>query len=230
MNEAGQLIRAFEEHTFDVEIASIVGRAENRRRRRRAISAAAGSALVITGIVVGVIATTSSPVQAYWSPIPATPADTQLTERAAELCRSQWGDLNPSPPPLLMVDQRADAAFALFGGRSTGANGPRSVISTCTLIRDNGQWSAPPPDELPFQAFTMAGEIGEEDAAKLVIDQSDGVRVEASLVDGYFHFWWPDTDSFPGGTFRILDAEGNVLQSHPVGTARPSEGRPPTTR
>lgn len=218
MNPTEEIVRGFDAYQLDVDLTSILQQADRRRKRRNTTVGALAGSLLVAVIAIGVMAP-SPEAQALWSPIPVTP-DVDLTADAADLCASGRPAELPPLPPLRLIDQRGDAALAVFTERGSDANGPTASISTCTLIRSDGQWTA--PDELPFQAHTMAGTVDMQEAAKVVIDQNDGVRVEGTFEDGFFHFWWPETESFPGGTMLVLDDAGNVISSREIPT-RPQD-------
>jgi hypothetical protein len=199
---------AFESVRFDHELDDILHKAQKVRQRRTGfrVASVAGSLLVVLAIAVFVRVPEAS---AYWAAIPSTP-EPALVAAAPKLCEMQ---LQVDLPPLVLVDQRADAARAVFGVNTDSS----SSMHLCTLIREGETWSAPPIDDLPIPGYTMIGAVFDPDVVKVVIDQIDGIRVEAALSDGFFHFWWPDQESFPGGTQRFLNAEGGEeLDSYEV--------------
>jgi hypothetical protein len=221
MKSIEEVIRdGFEPLHLDTDLASITNRNEGSAARRKPL------ALLVSGVaVIGVIGavlfvTLRAPsAEAMWAPVPSSP-DQELVASASDLCSAVFpADVLPLPP-LVLIDQRANAARAVFG--ETGETFQR--FSTCTLIKTDGTWTAPALDALPFEAKTIAGAIDnaeyDADVAAVVIDQADGVRVQAALADGFFHFWWISPDDFPGGTMRFLDADGRVLDSAEI-PARP---------
>ncbi|MGF1617009.1 MAG: hypothetical protein ACFCU2_04275 [Acidimicrobiia bacterium] len=199
---------AFESLEFELEIDTIVERAVARRKRVRTLqSTIVGSVLI--GVIAMAFLARSPEALAYWDPVPSTPDDV-LLEAAPDLCAAQLESVGPLMP-LLLVDQRANAARAVFGERGSDANGPVVGFSICSLVKADGQWTAPQTEDLPFSASTFAGVTDEPNAAKVILYQSDGTQVEAAMKDGFYHFWWIDPESYEGGRVEVLDSEGNVL-------------------
>ena len=208
MNTTEEAVRvAFETVQFEPNVDDIVRRARKGERRKIGfrIASVAASLVIVTAVALLVRTPEAS---AYWAAVPS-PADAALVEAAPELCETQ---LQTELPPVVIVDQRADAARVVFGQDVEGT----SSMYSCTLIRTNGTWEAPPVDELPFPVHQVMGGILGPDVAKVVIDQTDGIRVEAALSEGFYHFWWLSPESFPGGTMLLLDAHGDVLGSGDV--------------
>lgn len=204
---------AFESLEFGLEINTVVERAVARRKRVRTLqSTLVGSVLV--GVIAVALLARSPEALAYWDPVPSTP-DAVLLEVAPDLCVVQLESAGPLMP-LLLVDQRANAARAVFGERGSDANGPVVGFSVCSLVKADGEWTAPPTDDLPFSAYTFAGVTDEPNAAKVIQLQSDGTQVEAAMKDGFFHFWWIEPESYEGGQVQVLDSEGVVLSELPA--------------
>jgi hypothetical protein len=217
MKSIEEVVReGFEPLHFDSDLVSIINRNEGSAARWKPLALLVGGVAVI-GVIGAVLSVTlrAPSAEAMWAPVPSSP-DQQLVASASALCSAVLpADVLPLPP-LVLIDQRANAARAVFG--ETGETFQR--FSTCTLIKTDGMWTAPALDALPFEAKTIAGAIDnaeyDADVAAVVIDQADGVRVQAALADGFFHFWWISPDDFPGGTMRFLDARGRVLDSAEV--------------
>ena len=207
MNNAEQAVRsAFESVRFDSELEEILERSHTVHRRKRDFRLASVAASLLVVLVVALFVR-SPEASAYWAAVPSTP-DSDLVNSASELCESQ---LQADLPPLILIDQRADAARAVFGVKTDAS----TSMYACTLIRSGDTWEAPPVEDLPFLVHTINGTVPHA-TAKVVIDQTDGTRVEAAMSDGFFHFWWVSPESFPGGTMRFLDANGEVLNSEEV--------------
>lgn len=206
MNTTEETVRdAFESISFNHDLDEILREAQRVRHRRTSfrVASAAGALLVL---FVTAVLVRAPEANAYWAAIPSTP-EPALVAIAPELCNDQ---LQVDLPPLILIDQRADAARAVFGVNTDNS----SSMHLCTLIRDGDTWIAPPVDELPIPGYTIAGAVFNPDVVDVVIDQADGTRVEAAMSEGFFHFWWPDQESFPGGTQRFLDAQGEEISSH----------------
>ncbi|MEX2419802.1 MAG: hypothetical protein WD652_05415 [Acidimicrobiia bacterium] len=212
MKSIEEVIRdGFEPLHMETDLASITHRNAPAATRRKPI------ALLVSGVaIVGVIGavlfgTLRAPsAEAMWAPVPSSP-DQELVASASDLCSAVFpADVLPLPP-LVLIDQRANAARAVFG--EVGETFQR--FSVCTLVKTGGAWTAPPLDALPFEAKTIAGAVDSyaTEVAAVVIDQVDGVRVQAALGEGFFHFWWISPDDFPGGTLRVLDIDGGILDS-----------------
>ncbi|HUF16234.1 MAG TPA: hypothetical protein VMQ46_10140 [Acidimicrobiia bacterium] len=203
MNTTEEAVRvAFETVQFETDLNDIVHRARVDQRRKTGFRLAfvAASLVIVTAVALLVRTPEAS---AYWAAVPSV-ADAALVDAAPELCETQ---LQADLPPLVLVDQRADAARVVFGQNTEGT----SSMYSCTLIRSNGTWEAPPVEELPFPVHQVMGAVFNPDIAQVVIDQTDGIRVEAAMSEGFYHFWWLSPQSFPGGTMLLLDANGEVL-------------------
>jgi len=221
MKSIEEVVReGFEPLHFESDLASITNRNQGSARRRKLLALLVGGVALIGLIGAFLSGALSAPsAEAMWAPVPSSP-DQELVASASALCSAVLpADVLPLAP-LVLIDQRAGAARAVFGEAGMTDQGSFQRFSTCTLIKTDGTWTAPALDALPFEAKTIAGAIDDAEydveVAAVVMDQVDGVRVQAALADGFFHFWWISPDDFPGGTMRFLDARGRVLDSAEV--------------
>lgn len=213
MKSIEEVIRdGFEPLHLDTDLTSITNRNEGSATRRKPLAMLVSGVAVIGVIGAVLFVTLRAPsAEAMWAPVPSSP-DQELVASAYDMCSAVFPAEFLPLPPLVLIDQRAHAARAVFG--ESGETSQR--FSTCTLVKTDGTWTAPAQDALPFEAMTIIGAVDNFDGtevAAVVIDQVDGLRVQAALAEGFFHFWWISPDDFPGGTMRFLGADGLVLDS-----------------
>jgi hypothetical protein len=215
MKSIEEVIRdGFEPLHLDTDLTSITNRNKGSATRRKPLAMLVSGVAVIGVIGAVLFVTLRAPsAEAMWAPVPSSP-DQELVASASALCSAVFPAEFLPLPPLVLIDQRAHAARAVFG--ETGETSQR--FSACTLIKTDGTWTAPAQDALPFEAMTIIGAVDSSEVAAVVIDQVDGLRVQAALANGFFHFWWISPDDFPGGTMRSLDADGRVLHSAEIPT------------
>lgn len=191
-------------------LRSAYGSPRQRKPRpwgRLGLAAAAGATVVFAVMLLRV-----DPAEA-WSPVPENPPEPLLVEAVPDQCATAAAS---SQIPLL-VDQRNDAAVALFGERSSEDGA--SSFRTCTLALIDGIWREADANDLGFSMLVTAGSVDEqmlgEAVDRVVIDTADE-QVEVSYEDGFYLMWWPEDLALAGEMMRFLGADGSSLVEIPV--------------
>lgn len=150
-----------------------------------------------------------------WSPVPESPPEPLLIQSVPDQCATAAAS---SRVPLL-VDQRNDAAVALFGERSSEEG--TSSFRTCTLALIDGIWREADANDLGFSLLVTAGSVDEQvlgEAVDRVVIDTGGEQVEVSYEDGFYLMWWPEELALTGKTMRFLAIDGSILLELPVGS------------
>jgi hypothetical protein len=170
--------------------------------RRAGALAIAVMALLVTGCSIARVVGPTPDSLAAWSDTPLPP-DAGLTALALAADSSCIGANNGGPIRILIQDRRTPqtAAFLVAsantfgscvvtsaGGMSSGGSGPALGPMTALLsVDDNGAGGSG-----AGQIRELGGRVA-PDAAQVTVQLKDGRSVHASLANGYWLAWWPDT-------------------------------------
>lgn len=176
-----------------------------RPRRMRTLTGLAAGTLVVGGAVVANLASGPSAF-ASWSPVPVPVSAEQQTEWGAE-CADGWSDSPGAPFDIQLVERRGDFAYTVLSGSD-------SYEATCIKWLDAPEGESwgfgyhgplerePVPEGLTANGvraqeldgdtwFEVTGKAGDQVAA--ISFDANGASVHATLEDGYFAVWWPET-------------------------------------
>lgn len=185
-------------------------------------SAARGLALAaLAALLAGVFIWTQAPtgtapsVFASWQRVP-TVADPRLTEWALQNCPIT-GSFQTYPTTMVLQDQRGKAAFFVFAeGDSFSTCLGADPGSRGAMFKGGGSFTHP-GDPIEWSGGIQG--IGDQSwidvvgrapgATSVEIVRTDGVVVEASVINPIFAAWWPGKAWIV--EIRALGADGQVL-------------------
>jgi hypothetical protein len=235
-----------------VAAAGAAAKPERARRRgfltrRRALGGLSIASILVATLVAGAyslgLGPSSRPPSAWagWQPVPTKP-DLRMRAVAQEKCRPAdpsetipGSSLRFDQLPLVIQDQRGDAALFIYGDGTTFAD--------CELWHDGDAWTVSGLGSMAWQAHPMPGTVevlggaygsvgpqqspfsfvvGRTSAARVEILRSDGMLIEATVQDGAFAAWWPSGDDL----IQVIACDGDRVVGNQTFPPFPSASPP----
>jgi hypothetical protein len=224
MNDAElseRIKEAFEHFTFDQPISALSRPAAPRRRLALlAVPLAAGVAVLAL-----ILSSSAAPASLYasWTSVPSV-ADPALAKAAATMCTQGFTDF--SSATLLVEDQRGTAAALLYLRGDSAISCVLALTSNGTTVASAASASrlTPAAGQLSVDGWSVTGATnparGETGLTRIFgrvpagttavsVVRADGVRIAASVGQGYFLAWWPSDSGV--ASIDALSASGARL-------------------
>jgi len=180
--------------------------------------------VLVVGTLISVITAPKSIaeiVAASWTPIPSQ-AEPGLVEAAELVCGADKHRTYSGTLPLAVIDQRGDAAVAVFAAfDSEGSYG-----RTCNLVRINSEWVSGGDVDFAMDGGNLTGTISQEGVVGVLLERPDGTMITASVGGGVYLFWFVEPPPWDS-TIVLLDADGIVISREPL--LSPGEEPPPSS-
>ncbi len=160
-------------------------------------------------------------VAASWAPIPSQ-AEPGLVEAAKLVCGADEHPTYDGTLPVAVIDQRGDAAVALFAAFDSEGFYAR----TCNLVRISGEWVSGFDVDSAMDGGMLSGTISQEGVVEVLLERPDGTTIAASVGGGVYLFWFVEPPPWDSTIVR-LDADGIVIARDPL--LSPGEEPPPSS-
>jgi hypothetical protein len=220
-----------------------------RRPKRAALIGVCVAAVGVVALAVDLIGSGSPSALAAWTTTTTTPPASQL--RAAQsACERFYGrgnrllppeiseQLPGSLPPLAMIDSRGPFEMLVYAGTTGEAVclwDSSGVIGVSAGISSGNAGTLPPTsdhsigvprvgfDRLRRSALTYAYGHAGTSVSGITLNLVDGVRVQATVENGFYAAWWPSKTDVTAAT--VTTSQGAYRQD--FGDIGPNDNGPP---